>query len=90
MFVGLLPSPIAGIASTRPATVIRAIGLFISGALDARTPIANAEELRKDLTTSYHIIIQNAGHDEGMFSLAPGLDQRRTPPANVSSPAASR
>lgn len=50
--------------------------LFISGTLDARTPIANAEELRRGFTTSYHIIVENAGHDEELFSLAPGLGDR--------------
>lgn len=50
--------------------------LFISGSLDARTPIANAEELRKYLPTSYHVIVENAGHDEELFSLAPELDER--------------
>jgi len=50
--------------------------LFISGTLDARTPIANAEEVRKGFTTNYHIIVENAGHDEELFSLAPGLGDR--------------
>ncbi len=50
--------------------------LFISGTLDARTPIANAEELRQGFATSYHVIVENAGHDEELFSLAPGLGDR--------------
>lgn len=50
--------------------------LFISGTLDGRTPISNAEELREGLPNSYHIIVENAGHEEELFSLAPGLDER--------------
>lgn len=50
--------------------------LFISGTLDGRTPIANAEELREGLPNSYHIIVENVGHDEELFSLAPGLGDR--------------
>jgi pimeloyl-ACP methyl ester carboxylesterase len=50
--------------------------LFISGTLDARTPIANAEEVRKGFATNYHIIVENAGHDEELFSQAPGLGDR--------------
>lgn len=50
--------------------------LFIAGTLDARTPIRNAEELRPGFPNSYLIIVENAGHDEELFSLAPGLGDR--------------
>ncbi len=50
--------------------------LFIAGTLDARTPIRNAEELRPGFPNSYLIIVKNAGHDEELFSLAPGLGDR--------------
>lgn len=50
--------------------------LFISGELDGRTPIANAEEIRKGFSESYHLIVDGTGHDESLFSLAPQLDKR--------------
>jgi pimeloyl-ACP methyl ester carboxylesterase len=50
--------------------------LFIAGTFDARTPIRNAEELRPGSAHSYQIIVENAGHDEELFSLAPGLGDR--------------
>ncbi len=50
--------------------------LFIAGDLDARTPIANAEALRPGFPNSHLIVVENAGHDEELFSLAPGLGDR--------------
>ncbi|HEY3404742.1 MAG TPA: alpha/beta hydrolase, partial [Ohtaekwangia sp.] len=38
--------------------------LFLSGDLDCRTPVEQAEEIRKGFTTSAHIIVQNAGHEQ--------------------------
>jgi len=64
--------------------------LFISGTLDARTPITNAEELRKGFATNYHIIVENAGHDEELFSLAPGLGDRMVAFLRGSAPSEDR
>jgi pimeloyl-ACP methyl ester carboxylesterase len=42
--------------------------LFISGTLDGRTPVSNAEEVRKGFSNSFHLIIEQAGHvDTTMF-----------------------
>src|SRR6185503_11644771 len=38
--------------------------LFISGTLDARTPVSNAEEYRKGFSNSTHIIIEGAVHSD--------------------------
>ena len=42
--------------------------LFISGTLDGRTPVSNAEETRKGFPNSVHLIVDQAGHvDASMF-----------------------
>ena len=42
--------------------------LFISGTLDGRTPVSNAEEIRKGFPNSVHLIVEQAGHvDASMF-----------------------
>ena len=47
--------------------------LFISGTLDARTPISNAEEYRKGFSNSTHIIIENAVHSDPLFLSSPQI-----------------
>ena len=47
--------------------------LFISGTLDARTPISNAEEYRKGFTNSTHLIIENAVHSDPLFLSSPKI-----------------
>ena len=47
--------------------------LFISGTLDARTPISNAEEYRKGFTNSTHIIIDGAVHSDPLFLSSPKI-----------------
>jgi len=47
--------------------------LFISGTLDARTPISNAEEYRKGFPNSTHIIIENAVHSDPLFLSSPKI-----------------
>lgn len=37
--------------------------LFISGALDARTPVENAEEVRAGFPRSEHVVVDGAAHD---------------------------
>jgi pimeloyl-ACP methyl ester carboxylesterase len=37
--------------------------LFISGSLDARTPVENAEEIRAGFPRSEHIVVEGAAHD---------------------------
>jgi pimeloyl-ACP methyl ester carboxylesterase len=38
--------------------------LFLSGALDARTPVHQTEEIRKGFPNSVHIVVTNAGHEQ--------------------------
>jgi pimeloyl-ACP methyl ester carboxylesterase len=47
--------------------------LFISGTLDARTPISNAEEYRKGFTNSTHLIIEGAVHSDPLFLSSPKI-----------------
>ena len=49
--------------------------LFISGTLDARTPISNAEEYRKGFSNSTHIIIENAVHSDPLFLSSPQIKE---------------
>jgi pimeloyl-ACP methyl ester carboxylesterase len=47
--------------------------LFISGTLDARTPISNAEEYRKGFSNSTHMIIDGAVHSDPLFLSSPKI-----------------
>lgn len=47
--------------------------LFISGTLDARTPVSNAEEYRKGFTNSTHMIIDGAVHSDPLFLSSPQI-----------------
>ena len=47
--------------------------LFISGTLDARTPVSNAEEYRTGFTNSTHIIIDGAVHSDPLFLSSPKI-----------------
>jgi hypothetical protein len=47
--------------------------LFISGTLDARTPVRNAEEYRKGFATSTHMIIDGAVHSDPLFLSSPKI-----------------
>ena len=38
--------------------------LFLSGTLDSNTPPFQAEEVRKRFANSWHIVIENAGHED--------------------------
>jgi pimeloyl-ACP methyl ester carboxylesterase len=49
--------------------------LFISGTLDARTPVSNAEEYRIGLPNSTHIIIQGAVHSDPLFLSSPKIKE---------------
>ena len=49
--------------------------LFISGTLDARTPISNAEEYRKGFRNSSHIIIEGAVHSDPLFLSSPKIKE---------------
>ena len=47
--------------------------LFISGTLDARTPVSNAEEYRAGFANSTHIIIEGAVHSDPLFLSSPKI-----------------
>lgn len=47
--------------------------LFISGTLDARTPVSNAEEYRPGFTNSTHMIIDGAVHSDPLFLSSPKI-----------------
>jgi pimeloyl-ACP methyl ester carboxylesterase len=47
--------------------------LFISGTLDVRTPISNAEEVRRGFRTSTHLIIDGATHSDPLFLSSPKI-----------------
>ena len=49
--------------------------LFISGTLDARTPVSNAEEARKGFTKSVHLIIDGAVHSDPLFLSSPKIKE---------------
>jgi pimeloyl-ACP methyl ester carboxylesterase len=49
--------------------------LFISGTLDARTPISNAEEYRAGFTNSHHLIIDGAVHSDPLFLSSPKIKE---------------
>jgi len=47
--------------------------LFISGTLDARTPVANAEEYRVGFPNSKHLILEGAVHSDPLFLSSPKI-----------------
>jgi pimeloyl-ACP methyl ester carboxylesterase len=49
--------------------------LFISGTLDARTPVSNAEEYRAGFPNSTHIIIDGAVHSDPLFLSSPKIKE---------------
>ncbi len=44
--------------------------LFISGTIDGRTPVSNAEEIRAGFPNGIHIIVENAGHGDREMLMA--------------------
>ena len=47
--------------------------LFISGTLDARTPVSNAEEYLTGFTNGTHMIIEGAVHSDPLFLSSPKI-----------------
>ncbi len=45
--------------------------LFISGTLDGRTPVGNAEEIAAGFSQSRHLVIQGAAHSDPLFLSSP-------------------
>lgn len=49
--------------------------LFMSGTIDSRTPISNAEEILKGFPNHEHIVVENAGHEGLLFNAEEGKVQ---------------
>ena len=49
--------------------------LFISGTFDARTPVSNAEEVRRGFSTSHHLVIERAVHSDPLFLSSPKIKE---------------
>jgi len=49
--------------------------LFISGTFDVRTPVSNAEEVRRGFPDSEHLIIEGAVHSDPLFLSSPQIKQ---------------
>lgn len=49
--------------------------LFISGTLDGRTPLKNAEEVLRGFKNGIHLVIENAGHGDALFLSSPKILQ---------------
>ncbi|HLL74601.1 MAG TPA: alpha/beta hydrolase [Pyrinomonadaceae bacterium] len=49
--------------------------LFISGTLDARTPVSNAEEYRAGFANSAHLVIEGAVHSDPLFLSSPRIKE---------------
>jgi pimeloyl-ACP methyl ester carboxylesterase len=47
--------------------------LFISGSLDGRTPISNAEEVRSGFPNAAHLILEGASHGDDLFISSPAI-----------------
>jgi len=45
--------------------------LFISGTLDGRTPVSNAEEVKKGFPNGHHLVIEGASHGYDLFYFFP-------------------
>ena len=50
--------------------------LFISGTLDGRTAVANAEEVRTGFSNHAHLVIEGAGHSDPLFLGSPVILER--------------
>src|SRR5215216_1000734 len=58
-----------------PQSIHRVPVLFISGTLDARTPISNAAEYLTGFSNSTHMIIEGAVHSDPLFLSSPKIKE---------------
>src|SRR5262249_40670857 len=49
--------------------------MFISGTLDGRTPVRNAEEVRRGFPNSEHLIVEGASHGYDLFFFTPKVQE---------------
>ena len=66
-------NPDLGEAFRTSTTSSRVPVLFISGTFDVRTPVSNAEEVRKGFPNSEHLIIEGAVHSDPLFLSSPKI-----------------
>jgi pimeloyl-ACP methyl ester carboxylesterase len=59
--------------SYRTAVRSKVPALFISGTLDGRTPVSNAEEVRRGFPNSAHLIVDGASHGDDLFISTPAI-----------------
>lgn len=50
--------------------------LFISGTMDGRTPVGNADEVRAGFSDHAHLVIEGAGHSDPLFLSSPLILER--------------
>jgi pimeloyl-ACP methyl ester carboxylesterase len=60
-------------ADLRSPVAARLPVLMISGTLDSRTPLADAEEIRRGLPRSVHLVIEGAGHGNDLLLSSPAI-----------------
>lgn len=48
---------------------------FISGTLDGRTPVENAEEVRAGFPNSGHLVLEGGGHSDDLFLSSPRISE---------------
>jgi pimeloyl-ACP methyl ester carboxylesterase len=53
----------------------RVRALFISGTLDGRTPVANAEEVLKGFPRGEHLVVEGASHGYDLFYFTPQVKE---------------
>ena len=49
--------------------------LLVSGTLDTRTPMGNAEDVLRGLANGTHLIVERAGHDDDLLISSPVLEE---------------
>ncbi|MCH7715021.1 MAG: alpha/beta fold hydrolase [Gemmatimonadetes bacterium] len=49
--------------------------LFISGALDVRTPLENALEVSEGFPNSWHLVVRDGGHDDDLLIATPEIGE---------------
>ncbi len=60
----------------RAPLVSRTPALFISGTMDGRTPVANATEVMRRFRNPQHLILDQAGHDDDLWTSSATIAER--------------
>lgn len=78
-----------GDAYRRPVASTVAV-LLVSGTLDARTPVAQAEELARGFPNARQLVIEGASHDDDLFLSSPEIVRSMVAFLKGGEPTASR